>query len=250
MPEGVTAVLLDIEGTTTPIAFVHEVLFPFARARLRAYLDAHRDVPEVRELFSTLAAEHAADVSAGAGPPPWRAASREAELASAEAYARWLMDRDRKSPGLKQLQGWIWERGYREGELRGDLFPDVAPAIRRWRAAGLDVAIYSSGSVLAQKLLFGTTRDGDLTPLLGGFFDTGVGPKTSSDSYARIARALGRLPGGVVFVSDVVAELEAAAAAGLEVRLSARPGNALQPRAGDYERIETFDDMDGTSQRA
>jgi enolase-phosphatase E1 len=240
---GVTAVLLDIEGTTTPMAFVHEVLFPFARNHLAEYLRHARDSPVLRELLAAFEAEHAADAATGQEPPRWRSSSSDDRLDSVDAYARWLMDRDRKSPALKQLQGWIWERGYRAGLLHGEIYADTAPAIRRWRAAGHAVAIYSSGSALAQQLLFGSTPDGDLTADLNGFFDTTAGPKTASDSYARIARALGRPVSELLFVSDVTAELAAAQAAGLQVLLSIRPGNPPQPDAARFAAIETFDTL-------
>jgi len=195
---GVRVVLLDIEGTTTPISFVHDVLFPYARARIGA---------------------------------EWHAA----------------MDRDEKSSELKRLQGLIWEQGYRAGELRGEVFPDVAPAIRRWRAAGLRVAIYSSGSELAQRLLFGSTPDGDLTPLIDGFFDTSVGAKKVAASYAEIARRLGCDPREMLFVSDISAELAAAREAGCQVVLSVRPGN----RAADelVESVTSFDELNGAAAR-
>jgi enolase-phosphatase E1 len=153
------------------------------------------------------------------------------------------MDRDRKSPALKLLQGHIWERGYRDGELQGHVFPDVVPAIRGWRDAGLDVAIYSSGSVLAQRLLFGSTAEGDLTPLFRAFFDTAAGAKTSSDSYAGIAAALDRRAAEVLFISDVTAELSAARSAGLHVVLSLRSGNPTQPNAAEFESIRGFDEV-------
>jgi enolase-phosphatase E1 len=230
---GVKAVLLDIEGTTTPIAFVYGVLFPFARAHLTEFIRAHAASPAVEDLTRRLAAEHAADQSRGEEPPPWPA--------GAATYALWLMDRDRKSPGLKGLQGLVWEQGYQAGQLRGQVFPDVPAAIRRWRHAGLDVAIYSSGSELAQRRLFESTEHGDLTPLLSGFFDTAVGAKTSADSYARVAKALGREPREVLFISDVTAELVAARIAGLQTRLAIRPGNPPQPGAEDFEAVTTFD---------
>jgi enolase-phosphatase E1 len=232
---GVKALLLDIEGTTTPIAFVYSVLFPFARAHLTEFMAAHADSPPVVELTHRLAVEYAADQARGQHPPPWPA--------GAAAYALWLMDRDRKSPGLKGLQGLVWEQGYRVGELRGQVFPDVPVAIRRWRHAGLDVAIYSSGSELAQRRLFESTEHGDLTPLLCGFFDTAVGAKTSPDSYARVALALGREPREILFISDVTAELVAARTAGLETRLSIRPGNPPQPGADAFEAVTTFDSV-------
>ena len=241
--QGVGAVLLDIEGTTTPIAFVSQVLFPFARAHLRAFLQSARHTEELAAIVRLLRAEHAADAAGPDQPPEWPAANAPVSEAALLAYLEWLMDRDRKSPGLKRLQGLIWERGYQAGELRGDVFADVPPAIRRWRAAGIDVAIYSSGSVLAQRRLFESTEHGDLTPLLAGFFDTAVGAKTSSESYRRVAQAMGHAPGRILFISDVVAELSAARAAGLQVVLSLRPGNAPQPHAGDWPAIHSFDEV-------
>jgi enolase-phosphatase E1 len=235
---GITAVLLDIEGTTTPIAFVHDRLFPFARARAGDFLRKHWDTARVRDVVETLAEEQAADVQAGAQPPPWGPAPEPVE-----AYVRWLMDRDRKSPGLKELQGWIWEGGYLDGLLKSEVFADTPRAIRRWRDAGLDVAIYSSGSALAQRLLFGHTAQGDLTPLLSGFFDTSVGSKRSADSYSRIAQQLGRAPGAILFISDVTAELRAAKAAGMQALLSVRPGNPPQEDASDFESVSSFDDV-------
>ena len=238
---GIAAILLDIEGTTTPMAFVHEILFPFAREHLHGYLSVHREHPDLRRLILTLARERASE-RPDADAPTWHDTSPGEALASAEAYARWLMARDRKSPALKELQGWIWQAGYQAGLLKGEIFPDVPPAIRRWRTEGRDVAIYSSGSVLAQRLLFGSTAAGDMTPLIVHFFDTAVGPKTSAASYAEIARALGRAPAEILFVSDVPAELHAARRAGLHVRLSVRPGNPPVDAAG-YEIVRQLDEV-------
>jgi enolase-phosphatase E1 len=222
--DAIGAVVLDIEGTTTPIAFVHGALFPFARRHLREHLEEHRDSPDVREVIRRLRGEWADDVA----PPPW-SDEPDAELSSVAAYVEWLMDRDRKSPGLKLLQGYIWERGYRSGALKGEVFPDVGPAIQRWRGSGIVVAIYSSGSVLAQRLLFAHTTTGDLTPLVNRFFDTDVGAKTSPDSYRRIAAALQCPTHRLLFVSDTGKELDAAHQAGCEVLLCARPGNPAPP---------------------
>jgi enolase-phosphatase E1 len=238
---GVSAVLLDIEGTTTPVAFVHEVLFPYARARLRAFLERERGAAAVAAATAALAREHAQDEASADMPPPWPDRS-PADVEAIAGYAAWLMDRDRKSTGLKLLQGSIWEEGYRAGELRGQVYPDVAPAIRRWRDAGRRVAIYSSGSELAQRLLFASTADGDLTPLLSAFFDTTVGGKLFASSYTAIARRLGVPPRELLFVSDVTRELDAARSAGLQVVLSVRPGNPPQP-AHSFETIRTFADL-------
>lgn len=240
---GLTAVLLDIEGTTTPIAFVHDVLFSFARTHLRGHLESHFDSTPMKEVVRRLGAEHAGDVAAGFHPPALSLAARETAIESSVAYVTWLMDRDRKSPALKLLQGHIWERGYQSGELRGQVFDDVPPAIRRWRERGVVVAIYSSGSELAQRRLFESTGHGDLTPFIAGFFDTAVGAKVDAGSYRRIAGALDRPVESVLFVSDVSPELSAARDAGLAVVLSLRPGNAPQPDAGRYDQVTSFDEI-------
>jgi enolase-phosphatase E1 len=241
------AVVLDIEGTTTPIAFVYDVLFPFARQRLRAYLlePAHRNA--LREPLRRLRVEWTADMNdrsseGGEGLPRVDARQGDDDLESIAAYVTWLMDQDRKSPGLKLLQGQIWEEGYRRGELRGEVFADVAPALQRWRDAGVPVAIYSSGSELAQRLLFGSTASGDLTPLLARFFDTTVGAKQSAESYRRIALELGIPPNGMMFISDATTELDAAHAAGCQVLLCVRPGNRPSP-AHEYATIHSFADI-------
>jgi len=241
---GIRLILLDIEGTTTPIAFVHDVLFPFARARLATWCREFGASGEYTDIARRLAAEHADDLRQSAPVPPWHADSPETEHASLVAYAEWLMDRDRKSPGLKLLQGLIWEQGYQSGALRGVVYPDVAPAIQEWHAAGVHVAIYSSGSELAQRRLFGSTSDGDLTPFIAGFFDTSVGPKQSTASYTRILAALGQEPSHGLFVSDAVSELQAARFAGLEVILSVRPGNATQPDHGLYPAVSSFREIE------
>ena len=216
-------ILLDIEGTTTPISFVYDVLFPFARAHAGEYLDD--------EAQRSLKVEYDTDLAKGLSPPPWSS--------GALAYVHWLMDLDRKSTALKTLQGRIWKEGYRQGDLRGEVFADVPPALERWNKAGIDVRIYSSGSVLAQQLLFSTTRYGDLTLYLKGYFDTTTGPKTEPASYATIARAFDLSPSDIVFISDVTRELDAAAAAGLQVLLSVRPDNPTQP-PHSYRSITSF----------
>jgi enolase-phosphatase E1 len=211
------AVVLDIEGTTTPIAFVHTTLFGFVRERLSAFLDRRSGEPAVAAALARLAEEHAAETD-------------PARPEGGEAWIRWLMDRDRKSTGLKALQGLIWRDGYAAGELRSAIYDDVAPALERWHRAGLVIAIYSSGSVEAQQLLFAHSDRGDLTRWLDRYFDTTTGPKREAESYRRIAGALGLPPARIVFVSDVVAELDACRSAGMLGVLSIRPGN--EPAAG------------------
>ena len=226
---GVRGVVLDIEGTTTPISFVYDVLFPYAREHLPAFLETHGPSGLVAEADRLLREEHAADVARGDAPPPLPADVTSGNSGDLAPYVWWLMDRDRKSPGLKLLQGLIWQRGFADGTLRGELFPDVAPALERWRAREIDVAIYSSGSVLAQRLIFGHTEAGDLTPRINEFFDATIGPKRSADSYRHIATALHHEPAELLFLSDVHAELSAAKAAGFQTMLCVRPGNPEPP---------------------
>lgn len=231
----IRAILLDIEGTTTPVAFVSDVLFPFARTRLRAHLGNPEHAAAVRDVMKLLRSEWDADVRARGDLPEWR----DEEPETAAAYLDWLMDRDVKSPALKLLQGHVWEEGYHSGELEGQVFPDVPPAFVRWHDASVAIAIYSSGSVLAQRLLFGATPHGDLTPLIAGFFDTRVGAKRWPDSYRRIAAELDRAPGEVLFVSDTAAELDAARSAGCQVLLAERPGNRAV-RYAEADAIRSF----------
>ena len=238
---GVQAVVLDIEGTTTAIAFVYDVLFPFARTHLREYLQSPANADQLREPLRRLREEWLVDPDHGPAKAQDHGPAKAGHYVPAE-YVEWLMDRDRKSPGLKLLQGQIWEEGYRCGALTGEVFPDVPPALERWRDTPVDIAIYSSGSVLAQRLIFSTTTHGDLTPFISRFFDTAVGAKSSPDSYRRIAADLGCPPDRMLFVSDVTIELEAARSAGCQVLLCVRPGNRPQPKHS-FAEISTFDEI-------
>jgi len=231
----VRAILLDIEGTTTPIAFVHEVLFSYARTHVRDFLTSNADSAEVRADVAVLREEHAADVENNNQPP--------AIDEGVAVYVEWLIERDRKSTGLKSLQGKIWRRGYADGSLKSQVYDDVAPAFERWRAKGLSVNIFSSGSVLAQQLLFAHTNAGDLTKFIENYFDTNVGKKGEAESYRRIAEALRLRAGDVLFISDVVAELDAASEAGMQALLSIRPGNPPQNNTDRYRAIHSFDEI-------
>lgn len=228
----VRAILLDIEGTTTPIAFVHEVLFSFARTHVKDFLSANSGSAEVSADVALLREEHAADVSNGHQPPD-----------SIVDYVEWLIERDRKSTGLKSLQGKIWRQGYVDGSLKSQVYADVAPVLERWRAQGLSINIFSSGSVLAQQLLFAYTEAGDLTKFIDNYFDTNVGKKGEAESYRRIAEALRLRTDEVLFISDVVAELDAATEAGMSTLLSIRPGNPPQNNTDRYRAIHTFDEI-------
>jgi enolase-phosphatase E1 len=238
VPDPPGAILLDIEGTTTPVDFVTRVLFPYAREGVAEFLTRRGAEPDVQADVAGLRAEREADERAGASPPVWR---EDAPTDSAVAYVRWLMDRDRKSTALKSLQGRTWEEGYGAGHLRGQVYPDVPRAFARWRAQGRDLAIFSSGSVLAQKLLFSGSEAGDLTQAIRAFFDTTTGAKNDPESYRKIAAALGQAPAAVLFLSDVTAELDAARAAGLATGLCVREGNA--PPAADHPVVRTLDEV-------
>jgi enolase-phosphatase E1 len=232
---------LDIEGTTTPIDYVYKILFPYARARVDDYLDKHAATEEVHAIIAALAEEHAADTRNALAPPPLSDDSPEENLRSIKAYVHWLMDRDRKSTPLKSLQGIIWESGYQNGEIRSQVFEDVPPNLKRWHELDKIICIFSSGSVLAQKLLFAYTSAGDLTKFIRDYFDTRIGSKTDMDSYRQIARALEITPSAIIFVSDVSAELDAARHAGMQTLLCMRPGNHPQPPTSAHEVIKDFD---------
>ena len=197
------AIITDIEGTTTPIAFVHEVLFPYARTRLPDFLRAHAGRADV--------AHELAEIE--------RLAPGSDPLAVLQDW----MDADAKIGPLKALQGMIWAEGYADGSLKGALYDDVASVLRRWHSGGLRLFVYSSGSVAAQKLLFRHSVAGNLEGLFSGFFDTGVGPKREAASYAAIARALGLPPAEILFLSDVAQELDAAAGVGIRTCQLVRP---------------------------
>ncbi len=232
--------LLDVEGTVAPLSLTSEVLFPYARAHFFDFLCQHSDNPEVRADLALLAEENRGDANSDSPAlcHPERSegpAFREA----ARAYLLWLMDRDRKSTALKSLQGKIWKGGFESGELKGTLFDDVPDAFRRWSGEAR-VAIYSSGSVEAQKLFFRYSTAGDLTPLISGYFDTRTGPKMESASYAAIAKAMDVAPGSLLFFSDSVRELDAAREVGCKTRLVMRDGNPPVEDPHGHSRVESF----------
>lgn len=229
--EGIRGILLDIEGTTTPIAFVHDVLFSYARTHVRDYVAKHFNDEAVQADIRLLREEAEKENF------------RVDNIDEIVAYINRLIDLDRKSTGLKSLQGKIWREGYADRSLRAQVFPDVAPAFARWRTGGLNVSIFSSGSVLAQQLLFAHTEAGDLTPFINQYFDTSVGKKGDAESYRRIAEALKLQPNEILFVSDVVAELAAAHEAGMKTALSIRPGNQPQNSRDEYPIIHSLDEL-------
>ncbi len=225
------------------MSFVHEVLFSYARSQVRNYLAEHYDSAETVADLARLREEHGSEEEQNPAPPPLVVGPSEAEIDSIVAYVNWLMDRDRKSSGLKSLQGKIWKQGYLEGTLKAPLFPDVASALERWHRDGLKIGIFSSGSALAQQLLFAHTEAGDLTGLIDNYFDTSLGPKVEVESYRRIAAAFGLPASEVFFISDVVGELDAASAAGMQTRLCVRPGNHEQSHPERHPNIQSFDEI-------
>ncbi|KAJ2829004.1 enolase-phosphatase E1 [Coemansia erecta] len=221
-------VLLDIEGTTTPISFVHDVLFPYITANVRQFLESRWDDSGVQHHVRAIAEQANADVEAGitsaVGINLGTDSPAEVQR-KVLANVEWQMAADRKVGALKGLQGYMWRFGYESGELQGVMFSDAVDAIRRWVREGRRVFIYSSGSVEAQKLIFGFSDHGDLLGYIAGHYDTRVGAKVESGSYAAIASDIGASPERILFVSDSIREIQAADEAGLQTVLSVRPGN-------------------------
>ncbi len=222
-------ILTDIEGTTSSIAFVKDVLFPYARRELPRFVREHGHDPEVRRWLDAVAAENGGICS---------------DDVIVETLQGWI-DQDRKHTALKALQGMLWREGYERGAYRGHIYADAAEALRNWHAQGHRLAVFSSGSVGAQKLLFGHTEAGDLAPLFTAYFDTEIGHKRDADSYRLIADALDRRPADIVFLSDVVEELDAAREAGMQTVLLDRREDYPQPRGTEacngHLRVEAFD---------
>lgn len=231
------AILLDIEGTTTPIGFVHGVLFPYARLHGREFILSHLEDAEIHAALRELQVESALDRDDG------RPVIRDDSVTAVEdtiAYYAWLIDQDRKSTPLKTIQGRIWQDGYARGKLQGIVYADVPPAFKRWREEGRQIAIYSSGSALAQELLFRHSCAGNLTPFISAYFDTRVGNKRQPESYTRIAGSLNLSARQVLFVSDTVAELDAARSAGMTTLLCARSEDSEGQEEKRHPTIHSF----------
>ena len=223
-----TTILTDIEGTTSSISFVKDVLFPYARRELPRFVREHAHEPEVRHWLDVVATECGAICD---------------DAVIAETLQGWI-DQDRKHTALKALQGMVWMAGYRSQDFTAHMYPDVAPQLQAWHEAGHRLAVYSSGSVPAQKLLFGNSDAGDMSDLFSAWFDTEAGHKRDADSYRLIADSLHRSPGDILFLSDVVAELDAARDAGMRTVLLDRREDYPEPRTGDarngHARVESF----------
>ena len=218
----VQAVVTDIEGTTSSISFVKEVLFPYAAAHMADFLREHWDEPAVQEQIRAMASDTGEKVTT----------ADDAD----RILQQWIRE-DRKVTPLKALQGMIWKAGYQSGAYTAHVYPDTAPALRRWHAAGLPLYVYSSGSIAAQKLFFGYSDAGDLTPLFSGYFDTTTGMKQEVDSYRKIALAIGVPASEILFLSDIEGELDAAREAGFQTILLDRDGKAP---ASSHQCVNSF----------
>lgn len=227
----IRAILTDIEGTTSSISFVKDVLFPYARRALPRFVAARGKEPAVRKWLDAVAAENGGMCEDGM---------------IVEVLQGWI-DEDRKHTALKALQGMIWADGYRSADFSAHIYPDAADALKRWHAEGLPLYVYSSGSVPAQRLFFGHSDAGDLTPMFSGWFDTEMGGKREADSYRNIVAAMGMPAEDILFLSDVVEELDAAREAGLRTALIDRLEDYPQPRNDDathrHPRVERFDQI-------
>ncbi|MEO1334708.1 MAG: acireductone synthase [Myxococcota bacterium] len=218
-------ILTDIEGTTSSIAFVKETLFPYARARIGAFVRAHADVPEVADHLVATRGDDALDLDG-----------------VVHRLETWIDD-DKKATPLKALQGLIWRDGYLQGDYQGHVYADAVAGLRRWHQQGHALYIYSSGSVPAQKLLFGHSVAGDLTPLFTGYFDTRVGPKKEAESYRKIVGQIEEEPSDILFLSDVTAELDAAQQAGLATIRLVRPADGTIP-GSSHREVASFDEIE------
>jgi enolase-phosphatase E1 len=229
------AILLDIEGTTTPIDFVHKTLFPFAKERIGEFV--RQNFGEIKADIAQLKTEYKKDFSEQIYGRDFRENLPE----SVANYLKFLIEADRKSTPLKSLQGKIWQAGYESGELKSVIFEDVPRAFERWKREGKTIAIFSSGSVLAQKLIFKYSNFGDLSGFIDNYFDTNIGAKKERQSYENIAEKLQVRNGEILFISDILEELNAARKAGLDAALCVREGNISVRDNHSYQVIFSFD---------
>lgn len=233
-------ILLDIEGTCSPVSYVYDVLFAYARQHVADFLARNMQAPSIVSAINLMAIdagyenEHQWFKDHSSHPP--------IDIVLTE-FTR-LMDGDVKATGLKQLQGLIWSEGYQSGKLQSDVYDDVPEAMAQWKGEGLDIRIYSSGSAGAQKVFFANTKFGDLTPLLNGFYDTTFGGKRESTSYKRIASDIGVAASAIIFLSDVPAELDAALAVGVQTCLVVRPDSTSVTPPCDHRTISSFHQLE------
>ncbi|XP_061589303.1 enolase-phosphatase E1-like [Cololabis saira] len=247
IPACTGALLLDIEGTTTPITFVKDILFPYIREHLEDHLSSHWEEDECKQDVHLLKKQMEEDMKQNRACPVHavdQTVHTDEEKAIREVVENvlWQMAADRKSTALKQLQGHMWRAAYSSGRIKGEIYPDVIPSIKTWRERSLKVYIYSSGSVEAQKLLFGYSVEGDVLELFDGHFDTTIGAKVDSKSYERIAERMGCQPEEITFLTDVTREAKAAEEAGMNVLVVVRPGNMelTEEESAHYKLITSF----------
>ena len=221
----IKAILTDIEGTTSAVSFVFEVLFPYAAKHLPEFVRQNAERADVAEQLQA--------VRQDSGEP---AADVERVI---EILLSWIAE-DRKATPLKALQGMVWEQGYQAGQLKGHVYPDAVEALQRWHQQGYQLFVYSSGSIQAQRLIFGCSEAGDLSPLFSGYFDTTSGPKREAQSYQTITQAIGCLPEQILFLSDIVQELDAAQEAGMATCGLVREGGELagHPNVSSFAQID------------
>nr|XP_044998690.1 enolase-phosphatase E1 isoform X2 [Jaculus jaculus] len=250
VPAEVTVILLDIEGTTTPIAFVKDILFPYVKENVKEYLQTHWEEEECQQDVSLLRKQAEEDAQLdGAVPIPAASGNGEDDLQqmiqAVVDNVCWQMSLDRKTTALKQLQGHMWRAAFTAGHMKAEFFADVVPAIRKWREAGRKVYVYSSGSVEAQKLLFGHSTEGDILELVDGHFDTKIGHKVESESYRKIANSIGCSTNNILFLTDVTLEASAAEEADVHVAVVVRPGNAglTDDEKTCYSLITSFSEL-------
>jgi len=227
----IRVILTDIEGTTSSISFVHDVLFPYAAEHLPAFIREQQASPDVSEQLDLVADESGAN--------------RKDIEALIETLQGWIRE-DRKATPLKALQGMVWEQGYQQGELKGHIYEDAAQYLQNWHDRGLRLYVYSSGSVKAQKLIFGFTTAGDFTSFFSGYFDTRIGGKKEPEAYRNILKELGVEAETILFLSDVEAELEAAETAGMKTAWLVRDGDL--PKTGRFVARD-FAEVDGLLKR-
>jgi len=217
----IKVILTDIEGTTSAVSFVFDVLFPYAAKHLPDFVRQNAERADVAEQLDAVRRDSNA---------PQADVERVVEI-----LLSWI-EEDRKATPLKALQGMVWAQGYHAGQLKGHVYPDAVEALKRWHQAGYQLFVYSSGSIQAQKLIFGCSEAGDLTPLFSGYFDTTSGPKREAQSYTNIQQAIGVEPQDILFLSDIVEELGAAQSAGLQTCGLAREGGEL----GSHITVDSF----------
>ncbi len=218
-------ILMDVEGTTTSISFVHEVLFPFSKEKMESFILENLENTEVRSCLDLVKKDAAQE---GLGPLD--------DKGCIGLLLKWIKE-DRKHFALKNLQGLIWEEGYKSGVIKGHVYEDVLPCFKKWKDSGLNLGIYSSGSVKAQHLIFEYSSAGNLRPYLSAHFDTQVGHKREVGSYTNIARELNLAPSDILFLSDIREELDAAKEAGMNTTQLVRDENVI---LGDHSQVGSF----------